>query len=183
MRLKKPELVESARVALDDMLENLNKFQFKEKEPGFIGGELCSKERLAMAKSVNHECRGSIKKQYYPNWRQLRVAEIISESLGERFMPSGCFMYQENGGMSWHTNRDQQGLRVYFSYAYKPNSSYFRYQDPETQEIITDWDGEGWEARVFEISPERDFWHCVGTTSAKRFSAGFSSGKQFTLAG
>lgn len=182
MKLKCPELVESAKDALDDMLDNLDKFQCKGKEPGNIESELCSEERLAMAKRFSHEHRGSIKKQYYPNWRQLRVAEIISESLGQRFMPSGCFMYQENGGMSWHTNKDQPGLRVYFSYAYKPNSSYFRYQDPDTQEIITDWDGEGWEARVFEIN-RRDFWHCVGTTSAKRFSAGFNAGKQFTIVG
>ncbi len=183
MSLKKPELVECARDALDDMLENLDKFQFKEKGPGFIEGQLCSNERLAKAKTIYGEHRGSIKKQYFPNWRQLKVAEILTEAIGLKIMPSGCFMYGENGGMSWHTNRDQPGLRVYFSYAYKPNSSYFRYQDPETQEIITDWDGEGWEARVFEINHERHFWHCVGTTSAKRFSAGFNSGKQLTLAG
>lgn len=179
MTLKNPDLVEHVKEELDDFLQNQHRLIFKHKHPGDTS-DLTSEERLRKAKERDDENRGSKKNQYFPNWRNLRIAEIIGDKIDMRLQPSGCFLYKQNGGMSWHTNNDSPGLRIYFSYSYEAGSSFFKYQDPETEEIITDYDGEGWEARMFDINPERPFWHCVGTTTAERLSIGFNSGKQFT---
>ena len=179
MSIKHPDLVEHVREELDDFLHNQHRLIFKHKHPGYTE-DLYSEQRLREAKQQVDEKRGSVKNQYFPNWRNLRIAEIIGDKLDTRIHPSGCFLYSKNGGMSWHTNTDSPGLRIYFSYAYEAGSSFFRYQDPETGEIITDYDGEGWEARMFDINPEKPFWHCVGTTTAERVSIGFSTGKKFT---
>ena len=77
---------------------------------------------------------------------------------------SGFFFYPNNQGfMGWHTNADQVGYRIYLSYAFEDNKSFFRYWDYDKEEIITTWDKAGWNARLFYTSddPERLYWHCV----------------------
>lgn len=77
---------------------------------------------------------------------------------------SGHFLYpKEQGFMGWHTNSDQPNARIYLSYAEEGGKSFFRYRDPESGEIVTLWDEQGWNARMFETprDPNKLYWHCV----------------------
>ena len=74
---------------------------------------------------------------------------------------TGKFWYPSNGYMGWHTNNAYPGFRFYCSHADEENKSFFRYQHPETKEIITSWDRKGWIGRIFAINPKKPLWHCV----------------------
>ena len=89
---------------------------------------------------------------------------------------SGSFWYPNNGYMGWHTNENQMGGRLYCSYAAEEHKSFFRYQIPGTEEIVTSWDEKGWTFRYFEVgdTPETRFWHCV-YSNTDRISIGIKS--------
>ncbi len=72
---------------------------------------------------------------------------------------SGNFFYPKNGYMSWHTNKDAPGLRLYLSYTEHENSSFFIYKDGVN--IIKDPDYVGWTAREFTIDKDNLLWHSV----------------------
>jgi len=88
---------------------------------------------------------------------------------------TGAFWYPDNGYMSWHTNENHTGFRIYCAYSFKEKSSYFKYRDPETKEIVTCWDDFGWNVRVFKVgrTPKDRLWHCVHSDT-DRISIGFS---------
>lgn len=84
---------------------------------------------------------------------------------------SGSFWYKPGGFMSWHTNSNDAGLRLYMSYADETGKSFFRYQDPGTGKIETSDDVAGWQFRVFSVGPGSKFWHCV-KSGTNRLSLG-----------
>lgn len=90
--------------------------------------------------------------------------------LGASHSVSACLM-APNEGLGWHTNSNDLGKRVYYIFSLEP--SVFIYRDPETKEIVQDWDNKGWTARTFSVSDDPLFWHNVWT-SGRRFSFGFS---------
>lgn len=99
----------------------------------------------------------------------------LPEFAGKRFNNlSGRFYYPEGGFMGWHTNSDAPGIRVYLAYASAENASYFRYYDNNTDQVVTDWDGLGWNIRAFDIvdDPNQFYWHCV-YAGKPRWSFGF----------
>lgn len=87
---------------------------------------------------------------------------------------AGYFWYRPGGFMSWHTNSNDAGIRLYISYAEVGDRSFFRYQDPATHNVETSNDTAGWQLRFFEVSVESDkkFWHCV-QSDTDRLSLGF----------
>jgi len=72
---------------------------------------------------------------------------------------SGNFFYPENGYMSWHTNKDAPGLRLYLSYTEYEDSSFFIYKDGVN--VVKDPDYVGWTAREFLIDKDNLLWHSV----------------------
>ncbi|MFT6890322.1 MAG: hypothetical protein ACJASY_002370 [Halioglobus sp.] len=84
---------------------------------------------------------------------------------------SGHFWYPEESYMSWHTNSKVPGWRVYVNYAEEEGESFFRYQDPGSKEIVT-LEDKHWNVRVFKITDEQPFWHCV-YSNTNRFSLGY----------
>lgn len=87
---------------------------------------------------------------------------------------TGAFWYPKKGFMTWHTNEDNPGYRLYFAYAYEDNMSYFKFVNPETQKIVTSYDRIGWTLRGFRVGrDEKRFWHCVGSNT-NRLSLGFN---------
>tara|TARA_R100000231_G_scaffold30204_1_gene26659 strand:- start:851 stop:1390 length:540 start_codon:yes stop_codon:yes gene_type:complete len=86
---------------------------------------------------------------------------------------SGHFLYPKTGYMGWHTNYLESCWRIYITYATENKKSFFRYFDPLTEQIITDYDDKGLTIRKFYV-PEKPpyFWHCVGSM-CNRFSFGF----------
>lgn len=86
---------------------------------------------------------------------------------------SGNKLYPKDGYLAWHTNSDNPGVRVYFTYATK-EGSFFRYL--KDGQIITLEDQLGWNTRVFPIDAKEPLWHCV-YASARRYSFGFNCPK------
>ena len=86
---------------------------------------------------------------------------------------AGQYFYPPTGYMSWHTNHRFPCHRVYITYASEDKKSFFRYRDPETGNIITDYDDKGITVRKFFVPfyPPY-FWHCVGS-ECDRISFGF----------
>lgn len=89
---------------------------------------------------------------------------------------SGRIWYPKNGYMGWHTNHNNQGHKLYCAYAREGNKSFFRYRDPKTEEVITSWDKQGWNFRIFKVEKEL-LWHCV-YSETDRFSIGYTLKKK-----
>lgn len=83
---------------------------------------------------------------------------------------SGNFFYPENGFMSWHTNQDTPGRRIYLSYVKEANKSIFKYIQNKKEYVSHDF--EGWNMREFNVTKNSPFWHCV-YTDTPRISLGF----------
>ena len=90
---------------------------------------------------------------------------------GKRRQLSGFFWYPYGGFCGWHTNNNHVGERSYLTWSADDKKSFFRYKDPKTDEIITDWDKKGWQLRKFMVSKAVPYWHCVGSKT-NRISIG-----------
>ena len=91
----------------------------------------------------------------------------------QNVVASGHFIYPPTGYMGWHTNFKYPCKRLYITYASEDKKSFFRYRDPETGEIITDYDDKGITIRQFYVSRKPPyFWHCVGSDCI-RISLGY----------
>jgi hypothetical protein len=86
---------------------------------------------------------------------------------------SGAFVYPPGSFVNWHTNNNVPGHRLYMAHADENGKSFFRYQDPDTGEIVTDFDKPGWNFRHFLVDPRKPFWHCVYSDTT-RFSLGYN---------
>lgn len=100
-----------------------------------------------------------------------RIGKYVKDRNIKSLGVSGRIWYPKNGYMGWHTNSNNKGYRMYCTHARENNKSFFRYRDPESGEIITSWDKEGWNFRIFLIS-EKHLWHCV-YSETDRFSIGY----------
>jgi hypothetical protein len=100
------------------------------------------------------------------------VSIILAKRGVKQLGLSGRIWYPRNGFMGWHTNSNNQGYRLYCTYARESDKSFFRYCDPITNEIVTSWDRQGWNFRIFRID-EKLLWHCV-YSETDRFSIGYS---------
>ena len=77
-----------------------------------------------------------------------------------------------NGYMGWHTNCLTPGDRYYFVYNTDNNSSFIRYIDQYTEEMITVWEPKGWSLNHFVVGDcSNPFWHCI-YSNTHRFSFG-----------
>ena len=108
------------------------------------------------------------------NWRITKsIIYAIEELTNRDAHMSGFFIYPPTGYMGWHTNYKNPGKRLYVTYASEDKKSFFRYRNPETKEIITDYDDKGFTTRQFDITDKPPyFWHCVGS-DCTRVSFGY----------
>jgi len=86
---------------------------------------------------------------------------------------SGLFLYPPNAYCGWHTNSNNRGNRLYLSYCVDDNKSFFRYIDPETNELCTKWEKKGWNVNEFTVNAKKKLWHCV-YSSTIRLSIGIN---------
>ena len=93
--------------------------------------------------------------------------EVGIVTLGMSNHPMYYRDYEEhNGFMGWHTNCDYPGDRWYFVYNVDDRSSFFRYIDPDTEQMVTEWEPKGWCLNHFVVGNRRKpLWHCVYTNS------------------
>jgi hypothetical protein len=85
---------------------------------------------------------------------------------------TGSFLYEPYGYMGWHTNADLPYKTIYLTYVSETNKSFFRYYDLNKKEIVTDYDEETLNIRIFDLCDKNLFWHCV-YSECNRFSFGF----------
>lgn len=100
------------------------------------------------------------------------LKEDISNQLNKNVEFAGFFWYPSGAYCGWHTNSNNTGERHYLVWAEESGKSFFRYKDPDTQEIVTNWDQSGWQVRNFTASETNPTWHCVGSET-NRISIGF----------
>ncbi|MFR9728845.1 Nif11-like leader peptide family natural product precursor [Saccharopolyspora sp. MS10] len=109
-----------------------------------------------------------------------RVVELLEAAFGGEVRFSGALWYPPSSYRLWHTNENQPGWRMYVvdldrDPAEGETTSFFRYQNPETGEIVTLPERRRI-VRFFktEQDPDRLFWHCiVNPAELHRWSFGF----------
>lgn len=119
--------------------------------------------------------RGALKSRSFKaclNAIKSELASLLPEVKSEIEI-SGHAIYPAGAHMGWHSNRSRSDGRIYCSWAQKPDTNFFRFQDPLTGEIVTDWEEPGWNIKSFTIPTSASrFWHCIGAGSL-RLSLGF----------
>ena len=80
---------------------------------------------------------------------------------------TGLFLYPPNAYCGWHTNSNLLGNRLYLSYCVDDNKSFFRYIDPETNELCTKWEKKGWNVNEFTVNTKKKLWHCVYSSTIR----------------
>ena len=114
--------------------------------------------------------------KYYYNFGDLRISDKLYTYIEKLFpgytpLVSGHFYYPAGGFMSWHTNSDKPEKHLYITYVDNPKKSFFR--SFVNDEIITDYDLDTLNIRVFDIvDTEPYYWHCV-YSECNRYSFGF----------
>ncbi len=112
-------------------------------------------------------------KKFNKSLAQLIKIEVKKLVNNKNVCTSGYFIYPPTGYMGWHTNYKNPGKRLYITYASEDKKSFFRYRDPQTNKIITDYDDKGITIRQFNIPKKPPyFWHCVGS-DCLRISLGY----------
>jgi len=114
--------------------------------------------------------KGNVDKNLSSRLTTLDVSDELQQRLSDNLRPffpevknvfSGSFWYRSDGFMSWHTNSNSPGIRMYVTYAEEPGKSYFRYFDDSLGEVKTSLDDLGWQFRIFKVSKTQPLWHCV----------------------
>ncbi|WP_131737518.1 Nif11-like leader peptide family natural product precursor [Actinomadura roseirufa] len=108
-----------------------------------------------------------------------RLVTALEKVFGGEVRLSGSMWYPPSSYRLWHTNEDQPGWRMYLidvdeDFSDPEHTSFFRYQHPETRELVTLPERPRM-ARFFKVEqdPERLFWHCiVNPTTRHRWSFG-----------
>jgi len=83
------------------------------------------------------------------------------------------YYYPPNTMMTWHTNSNAVGTRIYYSLV--SGGDIFRYRDPYTKKIIDVIGKDGWNVKQFQIgnTSENRLWHTI-YANGPRFSFGFN---------
>ncbi|MCK5360787.1 MAG: PqqD family protein [Gammaproteobacteria bacterium] len=98
----------------------------------------------------------------------------IIPTYGVNRTASGQVLYGAGSWLSWHTNEDKPGRRVYCNWSEKADTNFFRYLNPDNGEIITEMEPAGWSVKSFYIpAPPEQLWHCLNAGS-KRIGLGFA---------
>jgi len=101
--------------------------------------------------------------------RNMPLLEAAGALLGAAEVKNHC-VYKARSVMPWHTNRDDPGVRTY--YTFTTGRALFRWMDNKGV-VHTEVDTPGqWQARQFEVSEDYPMWHSIWTRN-KRFSFGF----------
>lgn len=85
-------------------------------------------------------------------------------------------LYPKGGYMGWHHNANAPGYNILLSWS-KDGTGYFRYQDPETKQIVTMPDSPGWTCKVGYYGPwhepDKIYWHCANAQHEERLTLGY----------
>jgi predicted ribosomally synthesized peptide with nif11-like leader len=112
---------------------------------------------------------------------KLRTIRHLELLFGSDVRFSGSMWYPPFSYRLWHTNETQPGWRMYLIDFDEPiaeadTTSFFRYMNPQTKELITLRDHPQM-LRFFQVDQREDrlFWHCiVNEAQRNRWSFGFA---------
>jgi hypothetical protein len=112
---------------------------------------------------------------FNPAFKRLgRLNQLLDDFFDFQCKDAGDFLYPPGGFRGWHTNKyDLESWFAFFVDIDQPKGSFFRFIDPETDELITHWDEPG-TVNIFRISSTDLLWHCIGTENCHRWSQGFT---------
>jgi len=83
--------------------------------------------------------------------------------------------YPPKGFVGWHTNWNAFGYQCIMTWS-ESGDGYFTYYDKKTNDIVTEYDVKGWQARWYrfgrEDEPEHHCWHAAWT-NCPRFTLAF----------
>lgn len=139
--------------------------------------ECTSREYLQLQMQKQHDIAVAEKRNLY-NFKQMKVNDALVPFVQQMYpnlhiSASGFFVYPANHGfMSWHTNSNTPGKRIYIAYVEQDCKSFFRYYDMHNKQMITSWDAVGINAREFHVDSQDLLWHCV-YAECDRYSFGF----------
>lgn len=139
--------------------------------------EYTSREYLQLQLQDQSDVAVAEKRNLY-NFKQMKVNEALVPFVQQMYpnlhiSASGFFVYPANHGfMSWHTNSNSPGKRIYIAYVEQDNKSFFRHYDAHSKQMITSWDAVGINAREFHVDSQDLLWHCV-YAECDRYSFGF----------
>ena len=103
--------------------------------------------------------------------RNLSLIRFLAELYpGHSIVPTGHFLYPVTGYMSWHTNSNMPGKRIYITYVDEVGLSGFKYLCNGS--IVDTIDSEKIVFREFEVDAGNPFWHAV-YSNCNRYSFGF----------
>ena len=104
----------------------------------------------------------------------IKLKNIISEKSKIRLLIRNPLQYYNNVLMPWHNNCKTPGNVWYFVYNTHDNTSFFRYIDINTKEVITKYEPKGWSINHFYLNDcSNPLWHCI-YTSKQRVSFGIA---------
>lgn len=100
------------------------------------------------------------------------IKNFVEKKINKKVVNTALLYYPVNGYMTWHTNSNFPGERIYLVFS-ETGESYFKYLDSNSNEVIKMKDNIGWSMNRFFIPtlPEH-FWHCV-CSKTNRISVGF----------
>lgn len=109
---------------------------------------------------------------YQTDSRIMEIRDILGKG-NKKVEFRNFYYYPPNTMMTWHTNSNAIGTRVYYSLI--SGGDIFRYRDPYTKEIIDVFGKDGWNVKEFTIgnTPEDRLWHTIYAIGP-RFSFGFN---------
>jgi hypothetical protein len=111
--------------------------------------------------------------EHYQNDGRIASIKKLLHNDPSRVIFRNFYYYPPSTMMTWHTNSNATGTRVYYSLVC--GGDIFRYRDPYTKEIIDVIAKDGWNAKQFQIgnTPEDRLWHTI-YAKGPRFSFGFN---------
>tara|TARA_R110001606_G_C15327931_1_gene645251 strand:- start:385 stop:906 length:522 start_codon:yes stop_codon:yes gene_type:complete len=160
--LKFPQITKLAQIA---------KFELREHKKetascGSIDEDILDTTKDIQKARITSVCNIKLSVQIYED-----LKSYIKDKFGyTKVAQSGGFVYPVGGYMGWHTNSDNQGMRIYITYTEEGGKSYFDYVDND--KIIETPDKKGITARMFKVEKDNLFWHRV-RSKTPRYSIGF----------
>ena len=103
----------------------------------------------------------SFSRYYTEDVRVKKIKNILGEGNEDKVQFRNFFYYPPNTMMTWHTNSNAIGTRVYYTMV--SGGDIFRYRDPYTKEIIDVRAKDGWNSKKFKIgnTVENRLWHTI----------------------
>ena len=144
----------------------------KMSEKDFLGYNNIPENNLPVDHGVKYSKKGFVNIGLGPDAEKL--IDQVKDILGYHEC-TNALRYPEKSYMDWHTNSNVQGLRTY--YVYNEKKGIFKYRNPDTGEIINDYDEPGWTKRSFFIHREHLLWHSVWSEGV-RYAFGFNKNKK-----